>query len=122
MCDTALPDIPIIYCSEPFEALTGYSGAEVLGRNCRFLQHPHPSALSNVTGTTEVDTVNVKARAELRERIGNVEEARVRLVNYTKGGVKFYNLLTVVPIAWEEGEAGKRYVVGFQAQDNSQFR
>lgn len=66
--------------------------------------------------------MNTKARLELRDKIARVKETQVRLVNYTKGGVKFFNLLTVIPIAWDEGEIGKRYMVGFQAQDISQFR
>ncbi|KAH6843081.1 putative vivid protein [Chaetomium sp. MPI-CAGE-AT-0009] len=40
VADLAQPDHPIIYASQPFAALTGYSTAEVLGRNCRFLQAP----------------------------------------------------------------------------------
>ena len=32
------PDNPIVYASPSFFELTGYSPAEVLGRNCRFLQ------------------------------------------------------------------------------------
>jgi PAS domain-containing protein len=110
-----------VYCSEPFEVLTGYNSSEILGTNCRFLQHPHPSTENNVTGQSEVYLKNEKPRAKLREKIQRTEEAQVRLVNYTKGGVKFFNLLTIIPIAWEEGEVGKRYMVGFQAQDNTHF-
>lgn len=66
--------------------------------------------------------MNAKPRAQLRDTIQRRQEAQVRLVNYTKGGVKFFNLLTVIPIAWDEGEVGLRYMVGFQAQDNTQFR
>ncbi len=33
-----LPDNPIIYASTGFYEMCGYSRAEVLGRNCRFLQ------------------------------------------------------------------------------------
>ncbi|KAG0651590.1 White collar 1 [Hyphodiscus hymeniophilus] len=117
LCDTALPDNPIVYCSEPFEALTGYSSTEVMGRNCRFLQHPHPSARNNVKGAPEVEALNKQARAQLRDKI-----TRVRVANYTKGGVTFFNLLTIIPIAWDEGEAGKRYIVGFQAQEIPHFR
>jgi hypothetical protein len=40
--DLAQPDQPIIYTSQPFTALTGYSTREALGRNCRFLQAPPP--------------------------------------------------------------------------------
>lgn len=121
LCDLALPNNPIVYYSDPFAALTGYTGSEILGRNCRFLQHPHASIIHNVNGIEEVDAMNAKPRAEIRDTIQRRQEAQVRLVNYTKGGVKFFNLLTVIPIAWDEGDVGKRYMVGFQAQDNSQF-
>ncbi|KAH6618095.1 hypothetical protein B0J18DRAFT_271184 [Chaetomium sp. MPI-SDFR-AT-0129] len=46
VCDLTRADQPIIYVSEPFTALTGYTPAEVFGRNCRFLQAPPPSVLS----------------------------------------------------------------------------
>ena len=111
-----------MYCSEPFEALTGYSSSEILGKNCRFLQQPHPSSANIVTGYKEADSLNEKTRAKLRDKIKAGEEAQVRLINYTKGGVRFFNILTVIPIMWEEDDARKRYVVGFQAQDNSRFR
>jgi len=38
--DPSLPDNPITYASQGFIDLTGYSRAEILGRNCRFLQGP----------------------------------------------------------------------------------
>ena len=37
-----LPDNPMIYVSEEFEAQTGYAPEEAVGRNCRFLQGPDP--------------------------------------------------------------------------------
>ena len=44
IADASRPDIPIIYCNPAFEKLTGYSGEEVIGRNCRFLQGPDTDA------------------------------------------------------------------------------
>ncbi len=38
LVDAQNPDHPVIYANPGFEALTGYSGAELLGRNLRFLQ------------------------------------------------------------------------------------
>lgn len=37
--------MPLIYANEAFARITGYSVAESLGKNCRFLQvsHPHTS-------------------------------------------------------------------------------
>jgi hypothetical protein len=71
-----------------------------------------------------VQQANEEPLVELREKIKKGEEAQVRLVNYTKDGGKFFNLLTTIPISWDEGdkELGleKRYIVGFQAQENPQ--
>jgi PAS domain-containing protein len=36
--DPNLPDCPIVFASDAFLQMTGYSRYEVLGRNCRFLQ------------------------------------------------------------------------------------
>jgi PAS domain-containing protein len=38
--DPTLPDNPIVYVSQGFLELTGYTLDQVLGRNCRFLQGP----------------------------------------------------------------------------------
>jgi PAS domain-containing protein len=38
--DPRLPDNPIVFANPAFLALTGYEAAELLGRNCRFLQGP----------------------------------------------------------------------------------
>lgn len=38
--DPQMPDNPIVYASDSFIELTGYERAQVLGRNCRFLQGP----------------------------------------------------------------------------------
>ena len=38
IADARQPDMPLIYINEAFEAITGYPTAEVLGKNCRFLQ------------------------------------------------------------------------------------
>jgi diguanylate cyclase (GGDEF)-like protein/PAS domain S-box-containing protein len=38
--DMRLPDQPLVYVNDAFEALAGFPREEVLGRNCRFLQSP----------------------------------------------------------------------------------
>ncbi len=40
LSDPTLPDTPLVYVSPGFEKMSGYSAAECLGRNCRFLQGP----------------------------------------------------------------------------------
>jgi PAS domain S-box-containing protein len=114
LCDSAMPDMPIIYCSEPFENLTGYSSAEILGHNCRFLQHPP----EGYCGDERARVCNELSRREVKERFARGEEARVRFWNFTKDGRMFVNVLTTIPITWEEGLGQeKRYIVGFQADE-----
>lgn len=38
VADATLPDCPLVYASEGFMQMTGYSSEEILGHNCRFLQ------------------------------------------------------------------------------------
>lgn len=40
LSDPHLPDNPIVYASQGFLSMTGYSREEIIGRNCRFLQGP----------------------------------------------------------------------------------
>ena len=40
----------------------------------------------------------------------------MRLVNYKKNGERFVNVLTTIPVAWEEGTE-RRYVVGLQTEE-----
>jgi phosphoserine phosphatase RsbU/P len=83
IADARLPDNPLIYANAGFERLTGYSAAEVLGRNCRFLQGP----------ATDEATLN-RLRAAIRER----GEITVQLLNYRKDGTTFWNRLSITPV------------------------
>lgn len=62
IADLAQPDHPILYTSQPFTALTGYSAREALGRNCRFLQAPPPPPPTATTATTTT-TLRIAAAA-----------------------------------------------------------
>ena len=90
-------DNPMIYINEGFEEITGYSRADSLGRNCRFLQGPE----------TREEPV-----AELREAIANEQPVSVELRNYRKDGSLFWNRVTVAPIHDESGELSN--FIGFQ--------
>ena len=50
IADMRRPDQPLIYVNEAFEELAGFPSAEVLGRNCRFLQSPDtdPAAVARI--------------------------------------------------------------------------
>src|SRR3954463_760249 len=83
IADARLPDQPLIYANAGFERLTGYSVAEVLGRNCRFLQG----------SATDLATVD-----ELRTAISQQREVTVQLLNYHKDGAPFWNRLSITPV------------------------
>ncbi|KAF1946441.1 white collar-1 transcript variant 2 [Clathrospora elynae] len=109
VCDAELDDIPIVYCSDNFERLTGYTRHMILGRNCRFLQAPDGKVESGVKRNYVDDDSVYYLKSIIRSR----SEAQISLINYRRGGQPFMNLLTVIPIAWEPGGKTK-FFVGFQ--------
>ncbi|RXK47707.1 PAS domain S-box protein [Halorientalis pallida] len=90
-------DSPMIYVNEGFEALTGYSEEEALGRNCRFLQG----------GATRGEPV-----AEMRTAVENDEPVSVELRNYRKDGSQFWNRVSIAPVRDDTGTVVN--YVGFQ--------
>ncbi|KAK5075094.1 hypothetical protein LTR64_001299 [Lithohypha guttulata] len=108
VCDIAKHDLPIVYCSDMFERLTGYSRHDILGRNCRFLQAPDGKVQSGI----KRKYVDDKSVLYLKNQVVKREEAQLSLINYKKGGQPFMNLLTMIPIAWDTEEL--KYFVGFQ--------
>lgn len=108
VCDAEKDDMPIVYCSDNFERLTGYTKHMILGRNCRFLQSPDGNVVSGVR-RKYVDDDSV---VYLKNMITSRREAQISLINYRRGGQPFMNLLTIIPITWD-GDNVKFYV-GFQ--------
>ena len=86
--DCSLPDNPIIYANEGFERITGYSIAEVVGRNCRFLQG---------------EGTDPEAVEEIRRGLRDYRELTVEILNYRKDGTPFWNRLTIDPVRDAEG-------------------
>lgn len=131
LCDSSRPHCPIVYCSEPFQHLTGYSQSEIIGKNCRFLQNPYDPKTFEILGnapTTKglqnpTNDPNSKAKSTIRKALECNLEAQVTLINYRKNGERFLNVLTTVPVKWRtmEGEE-KNYIVGFQAVAPPMFR
>mmetsp|Transcript_7022 Transcript_7022/g.12630 ORF Transcript_7022/g.12630 Transcript_7022/m.12630 type:complete len:403 (-) Transcript_7022:94-1302(-) len=89
LSDPRLPDNPIVFASEGFYSLTGYTPQQVLGRNCRFLQGPG-------TDPTAVDVV--------RRAIENGTDATVCLLNYRADGTPFWNQFFVAALRDEHNE------------------
>jgi two-component system cell cycle response regulator len=88
LVDAQNPERPVIYANPGFEALTGYSSAELLGRNLRFLQG---------------DDREQDGRHRLREALARGESCRVLLRNYRKDGTVFWNEMTVSPLLDADG-------------------
>nr|AML78756.1 putative LOV domain-containing protein [Aphanopetalum resinosum] len=102
LTDPHLPDMPIVYASDAFLKLTGYSKHEVLGQNCRFLSGvgTEPSALY-----------------QLKESIQAEQACTVRILNYRKDSSSFWNLLHISPIRNATGKIA--YFVGVQIEEGS---
>jgi PAS domain S-box-containing protein len=81
--DVSQPDNPIVYVNPRFEEMTGYSQAEIVGRNCRFLQG----------NDTEQPAI-----AKIRAAVKQGEECAVILRNYRKDGTMFWNQLSISPV------------------------
>jgi PAS domain S-box-containing protein len=108
LCDITIYDDPIVYVSEAFERLTGYTKHEILGRNCRFLQSPD----GNVDAGVKRKWVDNQTVFRLKSKLQARSEVQVSLINYRKGGQSFMNLLTMIPVRWESEEY--KFSVGFQ--------
>ena len=74
---------PLIYVNSGFEQITGYSSAEVIGRNCRFLQ-------GNDQDQPEIENI--------RQAIATGKKCQVVLQNTRKDGSKFWNEVTISPV------------------------
>lgn len=83
LSDPRLPDHPIVAVNAAFEAMTGYAGAEVVGRNCRLLQGP----------ATDRD-----AARRLGHTIAAGHGCVEWIVNHRKDGSPFWNLLFLSPV------------------------
>ncbi|CAI7576143.1 unnamed protein product [Penicillium glandicola] len=108
MCDILIEDHPIVYVSEAFERLTGYTKDEIVGRNCRFLQAPD----GRINAGAKRIFVDGQTVYRLRSTIDDRNEIQASIINYRKGGQPFMNLITMIPIKWDSDVY--RYYVGFQ--------
>ena len=87
--DPSQPDNPMIFISDEFEKQTGYSPAESLGKNCRFLQGP------------ETDPEAIEA---IRRALAEKDELTIDILNYAKDGSQFWNRLRIRPLYGDDGE------------------
>ena len=97
LADPDIEDMPIIYANKSFETMTGYAQAEIIGRNCRFLQ-----------GTDR----DQDARFHLRKAIDERLPVEVDIRNYKKSGEMFHNHLALTPLFDDENQL--LYYLGVQ--------
>ncbi|MCW5626343.1 MAG: PAS domain S-box protein [Burkholderiales bacterium] len=86
--DVRRAEHPIEYVNPAFERMTGYSPAEALGQNARFLHG---------------DDIDQPDLLRLKETVLSGDEGRVVLRNYRKDGTLYWNQLTVSPVRDEAG-------------------
>ncbi|MGY2080061.1 EAL domain-containing protein [Modestobacter sp. SYSU DS0657] len=88
IADARLPDLPLVYVNAAFLRITGYTEAEVLGRNCRFLQGPD-------TDASQVQPI--------RRRLLAGRDVHAVLLNHRRDGSPFWNEVRVSAV-WNGGE------------------
>lgn len=83
LTDPRQDDNPVVFANNAFLDLTGYELAEILGRNCRFLQG----------ADTDPDAVS-QLRTAVRER----EALALEILNYRRDGSAFWNAVFIGPV------------------------
>ena len=91
--DPSQADNPIVFVNPAFTDLTGYSPAEAIGRNCRFLQGPGSDR---------------KVISDIRQAIAQGKPVRKGILNYRKDRTQFWTDLAISPTHDEGGN-----LVGF---------
>jgi len=79
----------VVFVNDAFERITGYSSAEVLGRNPRFLQG---------------EKTDRQVVAEIRQAVERRQPIRRQIVNYKKDGTEYWMDIDIVPIFGSAGQ------------------
>ncbi len=88
IADALHSDLPLIYVNDAFLRITGYAEAEVIGRNCRFLQG---------------DDRDQPALDTLRRALREGHDSTIILRNYRRDGTLFWNELFTSPVIDAQG-------------------
>jgi len=111
LADARQDDVPIAFANNAFLDLTGYEEAEVLGRNCRFLQGAQ----------TDPETVT-----QLRNAVAKQEAIAVEILNYRRDGTPFWNAVFMGPVFNPQGELiyffASQLDVSLRRESEQQFR
>ncbi|MEM9198329.1 MAG: PAS domain S-box protein [Pseudomonadota bacterium] len=83
IADATRPEHPLVYVNDAFQRLSGYSAAEVIGKNCRFLN---------------AEPRDAPSRQRLRDTVAQAKAGRFLLRNRRKSGEMFWNELAIYPV------------------------
>jgi len=86
--DATQPGLPIVYVNPAFERLTGWSGPELKGLNCKLLQGKGTDAA---------------AVREMADAVRDGRECRVTVRNYRKDGTPFWCEVHLAPVRDPQG-------------------
>ena len=97
IADAGLADTPLVYANAAFERMTGYPRAELLGRNCRFLQQ-------NLKDQPGLQVV--------RNAINRGTDCTTVVTNFRRNGEPFENRLKLRTIRTQDGTPS--HIIGIQ--------
>ena len=83
------PGPPIVYINDAFAKMTGYSVAEMIGKNPRMLQGPK---------------TNQREIRRLSEAIRQYQGCEITTINYKKNGEEFWVNISISPVTNETGQ------------------
>lgn len=105
IADAMSEDMPIVYVNKSFKRITGYSEADVIGKNCRILQD---------------ESVGSVSRQLIRDAIKAKTECHLVIQNVRKDGTLFWNNLYLSPVTDESGQVN--FYIGIQNDITEQKR
>lgn len=103
--DVRHPEYPIVYVNAGFERQTGYTRAEVLNQNARFIHGPE---------TDPVTLARIRAAMEARRPY------TAEIVSYRKDGSPFWNRISLSPIQTEGSEITHFVAIQSDVSDRTQ--
>ncbi|MCH2163283.1 MAG: PAS domain-containing protein [Marinovum sp.] len=89
IADASDANLPLVYVNKAFEDISGYSSAEVIGENCRFLS---------------AELKDSPERSRLRASVRARRSGKFLLLNQRKSGELFWNELSLFPVRDNAGE------------------
>lgn len=105
LADPDQEGMPLVYVNKAFEEMTGYTQADTIGKNCRFLQG---------------DDHDQEGLNQLRQALKNKQSVEVTIRNYRKNGELFYNHLLIKPLTDSNGNL--LYYLGVQDDVTQKMR